>query len=281
MKIALCTLAAGKDRIYFDSVKRYYPYNKQYFIADRDVDFLLFTDRNEIIDGVKNLPCLTSIWPYCTMLKNNIIGDYFDKNGGWEKYDYVFFIDADFAIGDPYDFFSHEFVFINASWGHNLAAGLFYGGKTKYFRELYELYKEELQTIYERKLSVPHNLDEFYLSMFRDRHKGEFHLIDMTYDNTLAFYDGHNLEEKIAANPPKTFLHPYKSNRRANTVNVKHPSWEKETVINLEEQYIFVTGNNDIGMLIRLDSKHYRILWNKHPEVREVLNIETMTVEVD
>lgn len=279
MKIALCTIAAGKDRIYFDSAKRYLPYNKEYFANGQDVDFLLFTDRDdETIEGMESIPCFTSIWPYCTLLKNNIIGDYFDKSGRWDDYDYIFFIDADFAIGDYYNFFDHEFVFVKANWGTDLAGGFFYGGKTEYFKELYTIYKDELNAIYNGKLSVPPNLDEFYLSLFRKKHEDKVHVIDMN-GNTLAFYDNENLEEKIANGSRKLLLHPYKSKGRANTTTIKHPQWEKESVINLKEGYVFVVYNHDVGQLVKLDEKHYRVLWNRYPAAREVLNIETRTIE--
>jgi hypothetical protein len=44
--IALFTIAVGKDRHYFDSVRRYLPYTKKYFGQDYPVDYYLFTDRN-------------------------------------------------------------------------------------------------------------------------------------------------------------------------------------------------------------------------------------------
>ena len=48
-KIALFTIAVGKDPIYFDSVCRYFPYNRENFGQNQDVDYYVFTDRNETI----------------------------------------------------------------------------------------------------------------------------------------------------------------------------------------------------------------------------------------
>ncbi|MDR1503600.1 MAG: hypothetical protein LBT43_14230 [Prevotella sp.] len=106
MKIALFTIAVGRDRIYFDSVVRYYPYNKKNFGQSNDMDFYLFTDRDEkITDGIIKIPCRTTVWPYTTLLKNNLISDYLTETYKWDEYDFIFFIDADFAIGATDDFF--------------------------------------------------------------------------------------------------------------------------------------------------------------------------------
>lgn len=280
MKIALCTIAAGKDPIYFESARRYLPYNQNNFGHGHDVDYILFTDRDEDIEGMTRVECPTSIWPYCTMLKNNMIGEHFDRHNLWDVYERVFFIDADFAIGDRYDFFSHEFLLVDVYWGNNLGGGFFYGGKTSRFRELYEMYKDELALIYERKLAVPHNLDEFYLGLFRQKYEEIFHIVPMN-DNTLVFYDNEDLDEKIREKGARLLLHPYKSQGRANTVTIKHPRWEKESVINLEEGYVFIVYKNDIGLLSKIDDENYRILWHRYPESREVLNITTNTIRFE
>ncbi|GHT19410.1 hypothetical protein AGMMS4957_03680 [Bacteroidia bacterium] len=46
-KVALFTMAVGNDAIYFESVRRYFPYNKEYFGQNQDVDYFLLTDRVE------------------------------------------------------------------------------------------------------------------------------------------------------------------------------------------------------------------------------------------
>lgn len=91
-KIALFTMAAGRDRIYFDSVARYFPYNEKYFGQNHEVDYFLFTDREEKIVKIKNIPCETTMWPYTAMLKNNSIKDYLDSNNGWDNYDFIFLL---------------------------------------------------------------------------------------------------------------------------------------------------------------------------------------------
>jgi hypothetical protein len=132
-KIALFTIAVGKDSYYFESIRRYLPYNKKYFGQDYPVDYLLFTDRVETIEGVVIIPCETSVWPYTTLLRNNIIVDYLNQENKWLEYSHAFFIDADFAINDTYDFFSHKFLCIKAYWtGKNM--GGFYGGRIEYFK---------------------------------------------------------------------------------------------------------------------------------------------------
>jgi hypothetical protein len=56
-KIALFTIAAGKDSVYFDSVRRYFPYNGEYFGQNQNVDYFLFADRKE------------TIWKYTLFIK--------------------------------------------------------------------------------------------------------------------------------------------------------------------------------------------------------------------
>ena len=162
-KIALFTIAVGKNRHYFDSVQRYFAYNKKFFGQDYPVDYFLFTDRDENIEGICNIPCQPSVWPYTALLKNNIISDYLNQKDKWSKYSHIFFIDADLAIGDTYNFFSYPFLCAKADWtGKNI--GFFYGGKTEYFRKLCSLFYDEIRFICENKLSVPRDLDEFYLN---------------------------------------------------------------------------------------------------------------------
>lgn len=279
MKIALCTIATGKDPIYFESVKRYLPYNREYFMNGRDVDFLLFTDQSEAIDGVQSHPYQGILWPYSPMLKNNVIGEHFDQFNLWDQYDYIYFIDADFAIGDYYDFFQHEFVMINVSWGEELGGGGFYGGKSSIFRELYETYREEIATICNNKLSVPLHLDEFYLGLFRKSHSEHIHMISMDDEHTLFFYDSEDLDTRIKAEGRrKLFMFPQKTRGRANTVTITHPNWKQESVINLKEGYLFIVYHHDIGHLLKITDRYYRILWLKHPSSREILDVKTNTI---
>lgn len=281
-KIALFTIAVGTDRIYFDSVKRYLPYNRKYFGQKYDMDFYLFTDRSETIEGVINIPCKTSAWPYTTLLKNNIIADYLDGENKWKEYDNIFFIDADFAIGKEYDFFSHNFLLVEPYWNHNNGGGFFYGGKTEYFKKLSSLFYDELDFIYENKLSVPKDLDEYYLGLFRMEYKNEIHIIAMnTETNTLIFYDNENLDEKMQLQGNRIFLQPYKAEGRANkAMIVNYPAQRMmECIVNLDEKYIFDNYTYDYGRLLKIDNKRYRILWSKNPELREVLNIESNNIK--
>jgi len=279
-KIALFTLAVGEDPVYFNSVRRYFPYNRENFGQDKNVDYFLFTDRDESIDGICNIPCQTSVWPYTALLKNNIIADYLNIEDRWNKYSHIFFIDADFAIGESYDFFSHGFVMTKPFWNEKIGGGGFYGGKIKYFKKLCSLFYNEIQYIYENKLPLPHDLDEFYMGLFRERYKEEIHLINMNQkSNTLIFYDNEDLDEKIRQTGKRLFMQPYKSEGRANKTFVTDVSGNRqECIVNIEEQYIFNNCNYDFGRLFPLDSTHYRILWSKQPERREVLNIETLKI---
>jgi hypothetical protein len=217
------TIATGKDSIYFDSVRRYFPYNRKYFSQNQDIDYFLFTDRKETVDGIVNIPCTPSLWPYTTLLKNNYISDYLDKTDSWNKYSHIFFIDADFATGDYYDFFKHDFVLVKPYWSNKNGGGFFYGGKTEYFRKLCNLFYEEIQFIYENKLSVPRELDEFYLGLFLAQYREQIHLIEMDRQtNTLIFYDNENLDEKIQQQGKRLFMQPYKAEGRANkTIRLK------------------------------------------------------------
>jgi glycosyltransferase involved in cell wall biosynthesis len=279
-KIALFTMAVGKDPVYFDSVRRYFPYNRVYFGQNREVDYFLLTDRNETIDGIVNIPCSSSLWPYTTLLKNNSIYDYSDKNGGWDKYTHIFFIDADFAIGDKYDFFQHDFVLVKPYWNNKNGGGFFYGGKTGYFKQLCDLFYREIQFIYENKLPVPHDLDEFYLGLFREQYQKHIHLIEMDRQtNTLIFYDNENLDEKIQQQGNRLFMQPYKAEGRANkTIIADSYNQPQECIVNLKEQYIFNNYTYNYGRLLKIDDANYRILWSKKPEVREVLNIDKLKI---
>ncbi len=104
-KIALFTIAVGKDSIYFHSVQRYFSYNRENLGQNESVDFFLFTDRDENIENICNIPCRSGVWPYISLLKNNLIADFLEQEDRWSLYCHIFFIDADFAIGDRYDFF--------------------------------------------------------------------------------------------------------------------------------------------------------------------------------
>jgi glycosyltransferase involved in cell wall biosynthesis len=279
-KIALFIVAVGKDPIYFNSVQRYFPYNKENFGQDYDVDYYVFTDRTETIEGITSIPCQSSVWPYTTLLKNNIIFDYLESSGKWDTYSHLFFIDADFAIGDKYDFFSPNFVLVKPYWNEKNGGGFFYGGKTQYFQTLCRLFYEEIRFICDQKLSVPRDLDEFYLGVFCEQYKEHILLIEMDKQtNTLIFYDNENLDEKIRQQGKRLFMQPYKAEGRANKTIVTDVSGNRqECIVNAKEQYIFNNYTYDFGRLLKLDDVHYRILWSKQPEQREVLNIKTLKI---
>jgi hypothetical protein len=279
-KIALFTIAVGKDPVYFNSVQRYFPYNKENFVQNNDVDYYVFTDRTETIEGITSIPCQPSVWPYTTMLKNNIIFDYLETTGKWDTYSHLFFIDADFAIGDKYDFFSPDFILVKPYWNEKNGGGFFYGGKTQYFQTLCRLFYEEIRFICDQKLSVPRDLDEFYLGVFREQYKEHILLIEMDQQtNTLVFYDNENLDEKIRQQGKRLFIQPYKAEGRANKTMVTDISGkQQECIVNLKETYIFNNYTYDFGRLLKLDDVHYRILWNKQPERREVLNIKALKI---
>jgi hypothetical protein len=280
-KIALFTIAVGNDRTYFDSVHRYFPYNKKYFGQNQDMDYLLFTDREETLDEIKNIACQSSVWPYTTMLKNNMISDYLTKNDLWETYSHIFFIDADFAIGDFYDFFTPDFLLVKPYWNNKNGGGFFYGGKTVYFKKLCELYYEELRFIYENILPVPRDLDEYYLSLFKEQETEHIHVIDMNREtNTLTFYDNEDLDEKIRRQGNRLFMQPYKAEGRANKTIITNYSTNRrmECIVNLQEKYIFDNYTYEFGRLVKIDDLNYRILWSKNPASRELLNIENYTI---
>lgn len=282
-KIALFTMAVGKDPIYFESVGRYYPYNKKYFAQNNAVDFYVFTDRKEQVnDEVISLPCITTVWPYTTLLKNNTIYDYLEKENKWKEYDYIFFIDADFAIGDYYNFFDYDFILVRPYWNDINGGGFFYGGKTEYFRLLCTTYYDELKYIYDNKLPLPRDIDEFYLGLFLKEYGERIHIIEMTKDKTLIFYDNENLGERIKEQGNKLFLQPYKAVGRANkTMVTDTQNTKQECIVNLEEQYIFNNYTFDFGRLLKIDDNYYRIFWSNKPSKREVLDIHKLHIYRD
>jgi hypothetical protein len=280
-KIALFTIAVGNDRIYFNSVHRYFPYNKKYFGQNQAVDYFLFTDREETIDEIQSITCQSSLWPYTTLLKNNMISDYLTRNDLWETYSHIFFIDADFAIGDFYDFFTPDFLLVKPYWNNKNGGGFFYGGKTGYFKKLCELYYEELKFIYENTLPVPRNLDEFYLGLFREQEAEHIYIIDMNKEvNTLIFYDNEDLGEKIRQQGNRLFMQPYKAEGRANKTIITNYAVNRrmECIVNLQGKYIFDNYTYEFGRLLKIDDWNYRILWSKKTEMREILNIKSNTI---
>jgi hypothetical protein len=240
-RVALFTIAVGEDPIYFDSVRRYFPYNQEYFGQNQTMDYFLFTDRKETIDGIVNLPCSSSLWPYTTLLKNNSIADYLDKTDKWNNYLHIFFIDADFAIGDSHDFFSHDFVLVKPYWNEKNGGGFFYGGKTECFKKLCDLFYKEIQFIYENKLAPPRDLDEFYLGIFRKQYKELITVFDMDRQtNTLIFYDNEDLDGKIRQQGKRLFMQPYKAEGRANKTHIIDISGNRpDCIVHTSEQYIF------------------------------------------
>ena len=279
-KIALFTIAVGKDPVYFDSVRRYFPYNRENFGQNLSVDYYIFTDRTETIEGVISIPCTTTVWPYTPLLKNNIIADYLESERKWDTYSHLFFIDADFALGDRYDFFTPEFVFVKPWWNEKNGGGFFYGGKTGYFRKLCRLFYDEIRFIYENKLPLPRDLDEYYWGLFLEQYKENIHTIEMDRNtNTLIFYDNENLDEKIRETGKRLFMQPYKAEGRANKTYITDVSGNRqECIVNVAEQYIFNNFTYDFGRLLPINKIHYRILWSKQPERREVLNLETFNI---
>jgi hypothetical protein len=213
-------------------------------------------------------------------LKNNIIFDYLEITGKWDTYSHLFFIDADFAIGDKYYFFSPGFILVKPYWNEKNGGGFFYGGKTQYFQTLCRLFYEEIRFICDQKLSVPRDLDEFYLGLFREQYKEHIHLIEMDQQtNTLIFYDNEDLDEKIRQQGKRLFMQPYKAEGRANkTIVTDVQGKQQECIVNLEEAYIFNNYTYDFGRLCEIDASHYQILWNKHPETREVLDIQNKRI---
>jgi hypothetical protein len=279
-KIALFTIAVGKDPIYLNSVFRYFPYNRENFGQNFDVDYYVFTDRDETITDIISIPCQTSLWPFTTLLKNNLISDYLDNTGKWGAYTHIFFIDADFAIGDKYDFFSPDFILVKPSWNPNNGGGFFYGGKTEYFKILSRLFYDEYAFICKHKLSVPRDLDEYYLGFFLEQYRTDIELIEMdAQTNTLVFYDNEDVDEKIEQAGKRLFMQPYKAKGRANkTMAIDILGNEQECIVNLEEGYIFNNWTYDFGRLLKLDETYYRIFWSKEPERREVLNTGTLKI---
>lgn len=63
-KIALLTLAVGKDSAYIDAVQRYSPYTRSCLAQYGNLDYYLLTDREDKTEGFIYVHCPTSVWPY-------------------------------------------------------------------------------------------------------------------------------------------------------------------------------------------------------------------------
>jgi len=278
-KIALFTIAVGEDPFYIDSVRRYYSYNKACLEQLGKLDYYLITDRKEYIDGITHISCSNSIWPYAAMLKNNYISDYLDLSNKWDEYTHIFFIDADFGLGKVYDYLKYEFVFLKPYWKSKIAGG-FYGGKSIWFRKLAMLYYKEIAYIYKKKLSVPTNLDEFYLKLFYNQYYEDIHLIHMDPNvNTNIFFEYEDIEQVVLKHGSKLFLHPCKVNGRANrTIITDECNKQQEYTVNIEEKYIYNNVTHNLGHLLELGKGEYRILWHHFPDKREVLYLDSSKI---
>jgi glycosyltransferase involved in cell wall biosynthesis len=273
-QIIISTIAVNRDLIY-----RYFPYNQKCFGQDQNVDYFLFTDKEEIIDDIVNVPCTLSLCSYTTLLKNNNISNYLNRIDGWNKYSHIFFINADFSIGDYY-FDKYDFILVEPYCNNKNGDNFFYVYKTEYSKRLYDLFYTKIQSIYENKLYFLCDLDEFYLGLFREQYKEQIHLIEMDRQtNILIFYDNENLDEKTQQQGKCLFMQPYKAEGRANkTIIANTYNQARECILNLDKQYLFNNYTCDFGRLLKTDSIHYRILWSKKQEVLEVLDIGTLKI---
>jgi hypothetical protein len=220
------------------------------------------------------------VWPYTTLLKTNIIAGYLNQTNKWNEYSHVFFIDADLAVCDRYDFFNHEFLLVKSYWNNKTGAGFFFGGKTEYFKQLALPFYDEIKFIYENKLPVPKEMDEFYIHLFWERYKDNIHLLETKKDSNFSFfYDNEDLDEVIRRNGNRIFLFPLKSKGRANSIILKNYNKEPlECTVNIDQGYIFNNYTYDFGRLQRIDKSFYRIFWSECPETREVLNMDTFEI---
>lgn len=280
-KILLFTIAVGEDPIYLESIKRYMPYTLPALSKCGDLDCLVFTDKADAdLGNIHKVEIKTVIWPYIALLKNNVLKDYLDKNELWDKYTHIYFIDADFALADPYRYTESDFILLEPYWDSKIAGG-FYGGKTILFKEMSSYFYDEISYIVANKLPLPKNLDEHYLKLFYESHKECVDLIKMDKDtNTLIFYDTEDLDQIIKTTGARQFLHPFKGNQRANKTIVTDVNGQTlECIVNLEQEYIFNNYTYEFGRLMPIDNDTYQIFWSTKPEARETLTVSTNKIQ--
>lgn len=274
-KIALFSIAVGQDPIYLESIQRYMPYTMRVLSEHANVDCFVFTDKDATIDNINLIQTETVIWPYIALLKNNLIADYLEMYNLWDGYTHVYFIDADFALGDSYNYGLHDFILLEPCWDSKIA-GDFYGGKTSLFKQLCYSFYDEMKFLVKNKLSLPKNLDEHYLNLFYHQEKDRIHLIRMNKNsNTLAFYDNEDLDLLIQNRGCRQFIHPFKANQRANkTMTTDVYGVERECIVNVDQEYVFDNYSYDLGRLMYIDNDTYRVFWTSSPESRDVLKIK-------
>lgn len=274
-KIALFSIAVGQDPIYLESIQRYMPYTMRVLSEHATVECFVFTDRNVTIDNINLIQTETVIWPYIALLKNNLIADYLEMHNRWDNYTHVYFIDADFALGDSYNYGLHDFIFLESYWNSKIAGG-FYGGKISLFKQLCSSFYDEMKFLVKNKLSLPKSLDEHYLNLFYHQEKDRVHLIRMNKNsNTLAFYDNEDLDLLIQNRGCRQFIHPFKANQRANKMTITDVHGvERECIVNVAQEYIFDNYRYDLGRLMYIDDDTYRVFWTSSPESRDVLRIK-------
>lgn len=274
-KIALFSIAVGQDSIYLESIQRYMPYTMRVLSEHATVECFVFTDRNATINNANLIQTETVIWPYIALLKNNLIADYLEKNNLWDNYTHVYFIDADFALGESYNYGLHDFIFLEPYWDSKIAGG-FYGGKTSLFKQLCCSFYDEVKFLVKNKLPLPKNLDEHYLNLFYHQEKDKIHLIRMSENrSTLAIYDNEDLDLLIQNKGNRQFIHPFKANQRANKTTITDVHGvERECIVNVAQGYIFDNYSYDLGRLMYIDDDTYRVFWTSSPESRDVLKIK-------
>lgn len=274
-KIALFSIAVGQDPIYLESIQRYMPYTMRVLSEHANVDCFVFTDKDATIDNINLIQTETVIWPYIALLKNNLIADYLEMYNLWDGYTHVYFIDADFALGDSYNYGLHDFIFLEPYWDSKIA-GSFYGGKTPLFKQLCCSFYDEILFLVKNKLSLPKNLDEHYLNLFYHQGKDKIHLIRMNKNsNTLAIYDNEDLDLLIQNRGSRQFIRPFKANQRANKMMITDVHGvERACTINVDQEYIFDSSSYDLGRLMYIGDDTYRVFWTSSPESRDVLKIK-------
>lgn len=279
MKIALLTILTEKDSIYVESFLQYSLYNKKYFQQNSDVDYFLFTNqKGKTSEEIFQIPCEIPLLPYSALLKNNIIHDYFEKSNKWNEYDFIFYIAPGLLIGDYYNFLQHEF-FITHYEKKEKCNGTFYGGKSEYFKKFCYQFYNEINTIYTKKFPVPKHLDEHYLCIFYEENKNMFYHMMLSDANTSTFNNREDLEKIRKGKEKKLFLQQDKPQNKANkTFLINNRGIKNEYTINLEEAYLYNHYTYNLGRIFPINKNRYRIIWNKNPEIRQVLDLESLII---
>ena len=97
--------------------------------------------------------------------------------------------------------------------------------------------------------------------------------------NTSTFNNIEEWEEIKKGKEKKLFYQQDNSHDKANkTFLANNRGVKNEYTVNTEEAYLYNHYTYDLGRIFPIDKDRYRIIWNKHPEIRQVLDMENYII---